>query len=297
MVKSIITLGFAALATVADATTVAVLELGKGGAVHRVEAATPTTSSQGVLSFWKSIHDIGSNGQTRKERATQNPGMSAVPDLFSRADGGLVIGVMGKVDLESMPTVSRIFNEDGAVAHFNLDQNQGRRLMKGVSAKPVNADEFKSTLDSKARALLASDKNTLESTLAIVEDSAMAGAVDTGLEEMLAGIAKIAESEGKTIIVHVVLEDDSSTVHRRLSEERDLEGDDQAQGDDGDDPYADIVSSYGYKSMFQIQYFNIVLWTALGLFTILFSANFMTIHMPLMPDTLLFGESAKMVAE
>lgn len=296
MVKSIITLGFAALATVADATTVAVLELGKGGAVHRTEAATPTTSSQGVLSFWKSIHDVGSNGQTRKERATQNPGMSAVPDLFNRADGGLVVGVMGKVDLESMPTVSRIFKEDGAVAHFNLDQNQGRRLMKGVSAKPLNADEFKSTLDSKARALVASNKNTLESASAIVEDSAMAGAVDSGLEEMLEGISKIAESEGKTIIVHVVLEDDSS-FRRRLSEERDLEGDDQAQGDDANDPYADIVSSYGYKSMFQIQYFNIVLWTALGLFTILFSANFMTMHMPLMPDTLLFGESAKMVAE
>jgi hypothetical protein len=31
--------------------------------------------------------------------------------------------------------------------------------------------------------------------------------------------------------------------------------------------------------------------------TILASANYMTMYMPLMPDTLLFGESAKMVAE
>ena len=49
--------------------------------------------------------------------------------------------------------------------------------------------------------------------------------------------------------------------------------------------------------MFQIQYFNIVLWTAIGLAAILFFSIFLMMYMPLMPDTLLFGESAKLVAE
>jgi hypothetical protein len=49
--------------------------------------------------------------------------------------------------------------------------------------------------------------------------------------------------------------------------------------------------------MFQIQYFNIVLWTAVGLTLVLFFSVFLMINMPLMADTLLFGESAKMSFE
>ena len=62
MVRSIVTLGIAALATVADATTVAILEFGKGGTVHST-GAPATTSSHGVMSFWRSIHEAGSDGQ------------------------------------------------------------------------------------------------------------------------------------------------------------------------------------------------------------------------------------------
>jgi hypothetical protein len=45
--------------------------------------------------------------------------------------------------------------------------------------------------------------------------------------------------------------------------------------------------------MFQIQYFNVVLWTSLGLAAILFFAIYMMVYMQLMADTLLFGESAR----
>ena len=52
-----------------------------------------------------------------------------------------------------------------------------------------------------------------------------------------------------------------------------------------------------YKTMFQIQYFNVVTWTAIGLALILIFCFFLMVYMPLEPDTLLFGESAKIVGD
>jgi hypothetical protein len=49
--------------------------------------------------------------------------------------------------------------------------------------------------------------------------------------------------------------------------------------------------------MFQIQYFNVVLWTSITLVVLTFATVSMMINMPLEADTLLFGESAKMVGE
>jgi hypothetical protein len=48
-----------------------------------------------------------------------------------------------------------------------------------------------------------------------------------------------------------------------------------------------------FKTMFQIQYFNVVLWTSVGLVVVLFFVIYLMIDMPLEADTLLFGESAK----
>ena len=52
-----------------------------------------------------------------------------------------------------------------------------------------------------------------------------------------------------------------------------------------------------YKTMFQIQNFNVVLWTSIVLVIVLISTIYMKIDMPMEADTLLFGESAKMMAE
>jgi hypothetical protein len=49
--------------------------------------------------------------------------------------------------------------------------------------------------------------------------------------------------------------------------------------------------------MFQIQYFNVVLWTSIGLVVLLLFVIWLVIDMPLEADTLLFGESAKMMGE
>ena len=72
--------------------------------------------------------------------------------------------------------------------------------------------------------------------------------------------------------------------------------DQEEADDDGAEEEADD-SGVTPKSIFQIQYFNVVLWTAVGLTAMLFVAIGMTISMPLEPDTLLFGESAKIVGE
>ena len=287
MTRSIFTLGIAALATVADATKVAVIEFGNGGVVHNTAASLSTSSPNGVMSFWRSMHDAGSDGQPRKERATQYPGMSVVPDIFKHADGGVVVGIVGSsIDLESMPTVAAILKEDGAVGHIQMDGNHGKHLMKRLSSKPLHASEFENSLESKANASMTTEGNKIEAVSVSIDEAKDAADVDAALSRMLKKIAKDAEASGSSIVVHLVLDENDVDVRRRLEDNNNYYTD-----------YSDIMANSNYKSMFEIQYYNIMLWTALGLFGILLSANLMTMYMPLMPDTLLFGESAKMVAE
>ncbi len=285
MPRSILTLSVAALATVANATTVSILELGKGGVVHRTSGATTSTSPNGVVSFMKSMHDIGSEGQPRKDRATQYPGMSVVPDLFNRPAGGVVIGIVGEsLDLASMPTVA----EKVEGAQLRVDGNKAKDLMKKLSSTPTSAAQFESVLASKAKTPSA---NKLEAVSVVVKESEDAASVDAAVSKILNQIAKDAESNGSTVVVHLVVDNDKS--RRRLEDANNGNGDDNAD----DDAYNNIKKNYYYKSMYEIQYYNVCLWTALGLIGILGASNLMTMYMPLMPDTLLFGESAKMVAE
>lgn len=61
------------------------------------------------------------------------------------------------------------------------------------------------------------------------------------------------------------------------------------------DNYGNYVTPY--KTMFQIQYFNIVLWTSVSLVVLLFYVIYKMVDMPMEVDTLLFGESAKMMGD
>jgi len=228
--------------------------------------------------------------------------MTVVPDIFSRADGGVVVGVTGEVDLAVMPTLASLVEEDGALGHFHVAGNNGRKIMKHINAPRANSQEFSNVADSKVKATVAEKGNKLESVLVHVDNKEEAAAVDASLARMLKSLANEAEKAGSTIIVHLVIDDEDSTARRRLltEEQRKLEED----GDNNEYSYS-IPGYYDdennfvtpFKTIFQIQYYNVVQWTAIGLFTILLAANYMTINMPLMPDTLLFGESAKMVAE
>ena len=83
-------------------TTVATLEIGRGGAVRSTTASsasdpTPTTVD-GIASFWSSLHPRDG----RRGRTMQWPGMAAVPDLFRSTDGGIVV----MVDLRAPPSSS-----------------------------------------------------------------------------------------------------------------------------------------------------------------------------------------------
>jgi hypothetical protein len=311
MVRSIISLAIASAlsAFCADATTVAVMELGKGGVLHRTSSSSPTTSAGGIVSFWKSTHDADSKGNTREYRTVQFPEMTVVPDIFSRADGGVVVGVTGAaVDLSLMPTLASLVEEDGAaLGHFHVEGKNGRKLLKHVNAPLVNAQDFSRVAGSKFQAAVTKEGNLLESVLVHVDDKEEAAAVDASLARMLKSLDEEAEKLGSTIVVHLVLDNEDTTARRRLltEERRKIEENNDQEEDENSDYTYTIPGYYDssgnfitpFKTIFQIQYYNIVQWTAIGLFTILLAANYMTINMPLMPDTLLFGESAKMVAE
>ncbi len=311
MVRSILSLAIAtALSALnAEATTVAVMELGKGGALHKISSSSPTTSTGGVMSFWRSTHDASSNGETRKERTAQYPGMTVVPDIFSRADGGIVIGVTGEVDLATMPTLASSLEEDGAVGHFHVEGKNEWKLLNHLNAPSVVASEFDNAVQSKAKEAIAETGNKLEALSVNVQNKEDASAVDASLGRMLKSLSEQAEKAGSTIIVHFVIQDQDNGSHRRLlaeSEQRKLEDQGNNNNNNGENDNSYEIPGYyddnnnfitNYRTIYQIQYFNIVLWTAVGLFAILASANLMTMNMPLMPDTLLFGESAKMVAE
>jgi len=118
---------------------------------------------------------------------------------------------------------------------------------------------------------------------------------------MITDMKKKCQKNGDKVVLHLMIEDVSEDIiddeysgHRRLQE------------DDGDEnngyygykyynAYGELITTN--KTMFQIQYFNVVLWTSLGLVLILTYSFALMLGMPLMPDTLLFGESAKVPLE
>jgi len=160
--------------------------------------------------------------------------------------------------------------------------------MRLSNAQRVEADDFDSKLKTKtASAETKTSGNRLEAiSVHVVDENAKD--IDASLAAM---IQSLTQADG-SVIVHVVMEDGNT--RRRLE---DKNGDDAASYEIPGYYDADGVFHTRFRTIFEIQYFNVVLWTAIGLLTILASANYMTMYMPLMPDTLLFGESAKMVAE
>lgn len=300
----------------AHATTVAIKELGQGGVLHKTSSASPTTSAGGIMSFWKSTHDADDNGVTREYRTVQYPGMSVVPDLFSRPNGGIIIGLTGpEVDLASMPTVASLLQqEDVSTGHLYLVGNQGRKLMRHLNAPHVAAGEFLQMVESKGKDVVVKEGNSLEVLSVHIDDKQDTAAIDDSIRRMIATVEEEAKKSGSTIVLHVVVDQEEEEVahgrrrlvaveeetHRQLAENNNNnQGEQNNEGTYQIPGYYDDNNNFvtPFRTIFQIQYYNVVQWTALGLFTILFAANYMTMNMPLMPDTLLFGESAKMVAE
>lgn len=294
----------AVLPTTNAATRVAVVELGKRGSVQRTDSRDPLTTVAGVVSFWSALHSPG--------RKLQHAGMTVVPDLFKKGGDGLVLGMKGNgVDVDSMPFVSSLLSDEGIngiVGHFEVFGKSADALLKKVrDADSVDASVFASSCKRHAKS------PGLTGMMANVEvtDSV---SIDGQLRDFVLSMDQEAADAGKTIILHLVVEEEEGQSARRRLLARRLEDEEEEdeENEDEDGNNADgqqnnfygygYYNSYGewvtpYKTMFQIQYFNVVLWTAIGLTVILFFTIYLMMYMPLMPDTLLFGESAKLVGD
>mmetsp|Transcript_15740 Transcript_15740/g.44121 ORF Transcript_15740/g.44121 Transcript_15740/m.44121 type:complete len:324 (+) Transcript_15740:38-1009(+) len=309
------------LLSVADAATrVAVIEIGSGGAVRRTNSEVSETSTNGVLSFWGALHSPG--------RKLQHAGMTVVPDIFNRPADGIVVGI-SNVDLDSMPTVNNLMVDEGVngvVGHMEVEGEVESEML----SKLDTVEKLESADALPAAAKHHCQKAGI-SGVQLEANSQNAAAIDSSVASMLEELRSIADGS-QTIIVHLVIEEDEGSARRRhlarrLNEDNNEEGndnngqennndnrDEENQGNynngNGNDNnyYANLKKNYykygyynnanewvsQYKTMFQIQYFNVVLWTSLGLAVVLIATISMLINMPLMEDTLLFGQSAKM---
>lgn len=285
-----------ALATADAVTRVAVIELGPSGTVHRTTSNYSQTSSEGVVSFLAAVH--GGNGR----RKLQHAGMTVVSDLFSKPDSGVVVSLSG-VDLETMPQVDAIVSnegEHGVVGHMECPGSQSKAMLKNVDLEEVDV----SSLRPKARG------KAVESGISGVNmsvTSETAEVIDAQVAALIEDVQKSCHESGKTVILHLIVEEDAESPRRRLMSRRlDEEGEQNQGGDYDEDGNGQYSGYYGYgyfnsfgewvtpyKTMFQIQYFNVVLWTSVGLVAVLFFSLSLMVNMPLMADTLLFGESAK----
>jgi len=301
----------ASIATVDAATRVAVIELGASGTVRRTTTAARQegTSVDGVASFWSSLHGYG--------RKLQHAGMPVVPDLFNRPESGVVVGFTGSgVDLDHMPTLSSLMrnveeqDDNRVIGHMQVPGNHCEKMLNSVQEKQDHsvAESLKTAFETQVQ---------VPGLSGMYFDVSSANAAD--VDNQLTALLKEFSSEN-SIVLHLVVEEEDGAARRRSlalnldgEEENGAEGTsitqrrlEQEDADADADAQSNNNGYYGYgyynvygewvtpyKTMFQIQYFNVVLWTSLGLVAVLFFSIYLMIYMPLMADTLLFGESAR----
>lgn len=206
--------------TVTDAATkVSVIELGKGGAVRRTNEDS-LTNVDGVSSFWSALHSPG--------RKLQHAGMPVVPDLFNKANDGMVIALKGS-DLSMMPFVSTLLSEEGSngvVAHLDVNGNKADALLKKVrDADTVDASLFTSSCKRHAAS------SGLTGMMTEIEGGKSAD-IDDQLHKVIQSLDKEAAADGKTIVLHLVVEGEDGVGRRRLMSRR-LE--DEGEGEQNED--------------------------------------------------------------
>lgn len=212
---------FALLAVVAltlsavDATTrVAIIELGKGGVVRRTNARDPLTTASGVASLWSALHSPG--------RKLQHAGMTVVPDLFNKANEGLVVGLKGSgMDLDAMPFVNGLLSEEGnfgVVGHMEVSGNGCDAMMKKLGGvESVDVRSFSTFAKKNA----FSPELTGMVTNVEASDSV---SIDGQISELIKSLDHEATAEGKTVVLHLVVEEEEGSARRRLLSRRLEEG-------------------------------------------------------------------------
>lgn len=287
-----LTIGIALLCAtlVHSRTTVSVVEIGKGGTVHSTNAADEQTFVAAVKSFWAKLHGHDETWEASPSSAQhQSGGMNLVPDLFRRADSGLVLGLSSKdpISTEHMPFLTNLITEKsvGRTA-MTLDGSVGDQLY-GADAYDISihsVEPVSNALNSVALRLEDGNDNVLDGQIA---------ALVQRLTQTL--------SDGQTIVLHFVIEEQNDTTgfafqssNRRLAEDGESQRDRDAKNQQKYTRKAkDGTIVTIYPSMFNIQHYNVVTWASLGLLLLLFATMANMVFMPLEPDTLLFGESGK----
>jgi len=262
-------------------TTVGILEFGPGGSVHRTTSSVTESNSATVASLWNVLHRPSS-----KQTWNRHAGVSIVPDLFTAADSGIIIGMKGE-GLKFMPTTMSLLDVeeamDNVVGHIHVPGQAGADLMKRVSAsaedleiipKDLMGIRLQTTAENAALGAIDGLK-----VLSLDVDSADAAEVaDEQLGLMLKTLNKQAVANEKTVVLHPFVEE---SIRRRLEGDNNEEGENQGNNN---------AYAWNEKTIYEIQTFNLYLWTSVGMFVILAMTMSAFVGMPLMPDTLLFGE-------
>jgi hypothetical protein len=289
MMKSIVFSLLATFASVDAATQVAVLEFGQGGTVRRASGQNAETTAEGVTSFWSSLH-------YQRSSSLQHAGMPVVPDLFRQPDAGIVISISGNsVDLSTLPGLASIFESENAVGVMEVPGSHSQAMLDKI------LDITEASVETLAQSVKDHAKKTGLSGIKVFVDTVSVHAVDRQLVDVMSELKASAQSSEKSVVVHLVIEEDPTVSRQRRLEDQNQNGENDDKEFNGYYGYA-YMNQYGewvtpYKTMFQIQYFNVVTWTAIGLVFLLFYTIFLMAYMPLEPDTLLFGESAKFVGD
>lgn len=318
-------------------TNVSVIECGHSGTVRSaIGGRNGLGSTVGdVGSFWSNLHNFQqSRRDGRKSRREHRAGFSLVADHFNKPAGGLAVSLVGEaVDMNMFPQLSAYLkSSESVVGSFNMAGSQSGLLetIVGGETNILKVNEAVGVIRSKVDEFRKRGDNMIESVEINVDNTDSAAEIDGELSALL---GSLSEEDGKTVVLHLIV-DETAKSRRRLAERRledeqnedqeedkdeeeedkDDENEDEENNNDADDGNGYVSKSsssfygYGYyddngdwqtnyRTIFQIQYYQTCLWTSIGLFAVTFAAiNFM-INMPLLPDTLLFGESAKMVGE
>ena len=211
--------------SLADAgTRVSVIELGSSGVVRRTNACDPLTSVSGVASFWSALHSPG--------RKLQHAGMTVVPDLFNKASEGLVVGLKGSgMDLDTMPFINSLMTEEGSngvVGHMEVNGNSCDAMMKKVG----NVESV------EASSLAASARNSATSPgltgMMTTVDASSSASVDSQISDLIKALDHGASAEGKTIVLHLVVEEEEGSARRRKLSRRLEEADGEEGGEEGE---------------------------------------------------------------
>ncbi len=308
---------FASSALATKQTTVTILEFGKGGTIHtsantiqNAAASITYTTPAAMTSFWKAMHPT----KDGKYSSHGYAGMSVVPDLFTKADLGVIVGlggnVAGHLSEKNMPTAMSLLN-NGGVGQVKISGHVANTLVQGMSNTKKSAaaavvvtdkDDFGRRLSTSTTANEAG--SSLDAMSLQISNDIDAKEADDQLRQLIQRLKDEADASDKTVVVHLVVETivpDSvvaaSSSRRRLQDE-DEEGDqnNNQEGDEnnnnGENGYS--TYAYNYRTMYEIQTYNVITWTAVGLVVVVFMVMGSFIGMPLYPDTLLFGFSSKL---